>query len=127
MSEVVNVSLSYESGLQYRTINKYRSALSSTLLPIEGVKVGDRPLICWLLKGVFNQRPLITKLVPSWSVKNILEVLQDWSPLRSLDLKTLTLKIAMLLELVTSKRCSSLVLLSLTEGYCDIQNEKIHF
>ena len=72
--------------------------MSSTLLPIEGVKVGEHPLICRLLKGVFNQRPPITKLVPSWSVKKVLEVLQDWSPLRSLDLKTLTLKTEMLVS-----------------------------
>ena len=44
-------------GKQYRTINTYRSAISMTHGPIDGVVVRKYPLVCRLLKAVYNQRP----------------------------------------------------------------------
>ena len=35
----------FQSGLQYSTINSHRSALSATLVPMEGYSVGQHPLI----------------------------------------------------------------------------------
>ena len=46
-------------GRQYRSINCYRSALSSTHLPIEGFPVGKHPQVSRLLRGIFNERPRI--------------------------------------------------------------------
>ena len=68
----------YDSGAQYRTINLHRSALSSTLRPIEGFCVGQHPLVCRLLKGVYNMRPPRPKLCPSWSIKKVLDTLKEW-------------------------------------------------
>ena len=56
----------YTSGLQYRTINVHRSALSMTLKPVDGFNFGEHPLIRRLMKGIFNVRPPKPKLVPSW-------------------------------------------------------------
>ena len=39
----------------YSTINSYRSALSSMLLPIDGYSVGEHPIIVRLLKDVRTQ------------------------------------------------------------------------
>ena len=41
----------YEQGKQYRTINSYRSAISMTHTPIEGVVVGKHPLVSRLMKA----------------------------------------------------------------------------
>ena len=41
----------FKSGLQYRTIAGYRSMLSSVLLPIDNIPVGQHPYIIRLLKG----------------------------------------------------------------------------
>ena len=41
----------------YSTINSYRSALSSMLLPLDGYSVGKHPVIARLLKGMFHVRP----------------------------------------------------------------------
>ena len=54
----------FHQGKQYRSLNCYRSALSSCHLPIEGFAVGQHPLVVRLLKGVFNLRvgsPIILK------------------------------------------------------------------
>ena len=41
----------------YSTINSYRSALSSMLLPVDGYSVREHPVIARLLKGMFHLRP----------------------------------------------------------------------
>ena len=47
----------YEKGYQYRSLNAYRSAISSVHAEVDGQPVGQHPLITRLLKGVFNERP----------------------------------------------------------------------
>lgn len=73
------------------TINSYRSALSATLSLIEGHQEGQYPLVCWLLQGMFNQRPLAPHL------QNGLECLKD-----------LSMKLVMLLALNNASRASLL-------------------
>ena len=82
----------YESGLSYRTINCYRSALSTTLLPIDTYDVGKHPLVTRLMRGIYNSRPPVKTLVPTWSVTTVLKMLKLWSPNDKLDLKHLTCK-----------------------------------
>ena len=42
---------------QYRTLNVTRSAISMTHPVIDSHRVGEHPMICQLLKGIFNSRP----------------------------------------------------------------------
>ena len=115
----------FDRNLSYRTINVYRSALSGTLRPIDGYEVGKHPLVCRLLKGVFNERPPLQKLCPTWSVFKVMDLLKGWSPSSDLDLKCLTLKTVMLLALASAKRCSSLALLSTREGFFELSESKV--
>lgn len=55
----------FEEGRQYRSLNCYRSALSSTHLPVEGFPVGQHPLVVRLLKGVYIQPPPQTQMLPN--------------------------------------------------------------
>ena len=105
----------------------HRSALSSTLKPIDGFCVGQHPLVCRLLKGAFNNRPPRPKLCPTWSVDKVLKTLKTWSPASSLDLKCLTYKTSMLVALASAKRPSSLALLSVKRGFCEIGDSSIRF
>ena len=128
LSDVCNyLAHLYECGAQYRTINVHRSALSATLKPIEGFCVGQHPIVCRLLKGAFNSRPPRPKLCPSWSVEHVLKTLSKWVPASSLDLKTLTYKTCMLVALASAKRPSSLHLLSVKDGFCELGETKIRF
>ena len=121
------LSCLYIEGKEYRTINCARSMLSSTLLPIDNFPVGKHPMVTRLLKGVFNLRPPVKILFPTWSVKQVLVTLRNWSPASSLDLKTLTFKCLMLLALVTGKRASSLSLLSVKQGYLQVGESTVVF
>ena len=102
----------YNLGLVYRTINIARSTLSATPKPIDGFQIGTHPLVCRLMKGIYNRMPPVKKLVPTWSVKLVLDLLKSWSPATKLDMKCLTLKTVMLLALSTGKCCDSLSMVS---------------
>ena len=45
----------FNSGHSYRSINVYRSALSSIHPRIDGYTIGSHPLVSKLLKAIFNQ------------------------------------------------------------------------
>ena len=58
LSNIANfLSSEFENGKQYSTLNTYRSAISATHPPIEGYPVGQHPIVCRLLQGMFNERP----------------------------------------------------------------------
>ena len=103
----------FDQGLKYRTLNCYRSALSSALLPIEGFQAGSHPLVSKLLKGIFNLRPPEPRYTDVWDVGQVLRYLQSMGPNESLSLRLLTKKLATLLALVLAHRCSDLGRLSL--------------
>ena len=63
MSEVANFLASlYGEGYQYNSVNAYRSAISSIDDKVDGVDVGQHPIITRLLKGVYNVRPPLTEI-----------------------------------------------------------------
>ena len=47
----------YKQGLQYRTINNHRSAISAFHEQIQGKPVGEHPRVCDLFARIFNSRP----------------------------------------------------------------------
>ena len=67
----------FKAGRGYRSLNCYRSAISSTHLPIQGFAVGKHPLVCRLLKGTFNLRPPQPKYFCFWEVGKVLSFLHQ--------------------------------------------------
>ena len=99
---------SFDKGLEYRTTNTYRSALSGGLLPIEGFPVGQHPLVVRLLKGILNLRPALSRYQQAWDIDiNVaLDFLRSLPANEALPLSTLSQKLALLLAL-TAPKCSS--------------------
>jgi hypothetical protein len=58
--------------------------------------VGKSPLVIRYLRGVYNLRPSVPRYSCTWDVDRVLLVLRQLSPVRSLNLKDLTLKLTML-------------------------------
>jgi hypothetical protein len=56
----------FHEGKAYRTLNVYRSALSSILLEVDANRVGSHPLVTQLLKGISQLRPLEPKYSFTW-------------------------------------------------------------
>ena len=98
----------YESGKSYSLMNTTRSALSSFVLLEDGLNVGTHPLLCRFFKGIFNLRPPLPRYTHIWDVRIILNHLRSLSPIKYLSLKNLTLKLCMLLALLSAQRCQSI-------------------
>ena len=64
----------FQEGYQYRSLNAYRSAISSVHEKVDGELVGQHPLISRLLKGAFNERPPRPKYHSVWDVDLVLNM-----------------------------------------------------
>lgn len=119
----------FHSGLGYRTISGYRSMLSAMLPLEEGIKVGQHPNICRLLKGIFNSRPPVRKLIPEWDIEKVLGMLSKapFEPLQDISLKYLTWKSVFLTAISTFRRCSDIQALRMDEGFMKVGKDGISF
>ena len=104
-----------ESGLGYTALNTARSALS-TILPSFGKNTfGSHPYVCLLLKGAYERNPPKPKYTHFWDVNKVFDLFKSWGPNNQLSLKLLTLKLAVLLLLVTSQRGQTIINLVVDE------------
>ena len=114
MSEVVNFLADlFKQGYQYRSLNAYRSAISSVHDRVEGVAVGQHPLVSRLLKGVFNLRPPQPRYTSTWDVSQVLAYLEGLGENSALPLQMITLKLVMLMALTRPTRAADLQQLDL--------------
>lgn len=103
----------YRKGLSYNSINVARSALSSFVVLDRGNTIGSHPLISRFMKGVFTKRPPMPRYECIWDVQIVLNYLRKLAPANSLSLKDLTLKLVMLIALVSAQRSQTIHKLSL--------------
>ena len=98
-----------DAGLGYTALNTARSALS-VILPSFGKNTfGSHPYVCLLLKGAYERNPPKPKYTQFWDVNKVFNLFKSWGPNSQLSLKLLTLKLAVLLLLVTSQRGQTIV------------------
>lgn len=100
--------------LSYSSLNTARSALSC-IITLDQIPVGKHPLVCRFLKGAFERKPPSNRYYAIWDVQTVLQFLKTFSPNKSLSLKELSLKVSMLLALVTIQRKQTLLQLSIAD------------
>ena len=98
----------FEQGLQHRSINTIRSAVSMSHSHIEGVPIGQHPLVTRLLKGIYNSRPPQPRYTDTWNVDVVLSYLVSLGVNSQLSLKQLSQKLVILMALVQASRSSEL-------------------
>ena len=99
----------FDEGLEYSTINSYRSALSLYHQPIEGMKVGQHPMVSALMTGVSNERPQVPKHIYVWDAEVVLKYMRNLGENDTLDsLKLLSWKVATLLGMCNVHRSQEL-------------------
>ena len=98
----------FENNLQYRTLNVFRSAISSTHRWVDGKPVGQHPLVIRLLKEIANERPPQPRYSTTWDVSKVTAYLSSLGHNNMLSLKLLSKKLAMLLALISPERSSVL-------------------
>jgi len=115
VSEVVNfLTELFEQGYQYRSINNYRSAISSAHDLVDGRNIGQHPLVCRLLKGVFNKRPPLPRYSDTWKVDTVTDYIKSLPPNSQLSLSALTGKTLVLMALVRPSRSADLAKLKVS-------------
>ena len=113
-----------DSGLGYGALNTARCALSTILPSFEGHTFGTHPYLCWLLKGAYERNPPQPRYSQFWDVNKVFQLLKEWGPSSKLTLKQLSLKLALLLLLVSSQRGQTIKNLSL-EGMVMEENKVV--
>ena len=113
-----------DKGKQYRTINTYRSAVSSTLgtCPERGTPVGQDPLVCRFMKGLLRLKPPKTHLFPNWDLVTVLDKLVSWGDIKQLSLLQLLKKTAFLVTVVCYKRPADLCNMQKVQGYWQLDS-----
>ena len=102
----------YQKELSYSAINTARAALSAVIHPPEGCTFGNHPLVARFLKGVLIARPALPRYQEVWDV--VLKYLKTLHPPEQLSLKDLTLKMTMLIALLSGQRCQTIHALDTT-------------
>lgn len=115
----------YDEGKQYRTINTARSAISMTHDQVDGLKVGQHPLMIRFFRGIFNSRPPAPRYSETWDVDKVLVYIQSLPDNGQLSLQSLTHKLAMLFALSNADRCSELASLDLR--FRSVTSEGVRF
>ena len=80
----------FNGGAAYRSVNVARSASSTTHAKLDGLPVGQQPLVIQLLKGMFNTRPPKPKYSHTWDVTSVTKFLASLVINRSLSVKQLS-------------------------------------
>ena len=87
----------YKEGYQYRTLNVHRSAISSVLPYIDGVPIGQLPIVKQLMKGVLQNNPPLPKYQFSWDLDIVLKYLSALPINKKLDFSVLGKTLSILL------------------------------
>lgn len=104
----------YNNGLSYSSINTARGALSALGIKLDGTSVGSHSLVIRYMKGVYNIRPTRPRYSGTWDVSLVLQQLRKWSHVRTLSLKFLTLELTILIALTTAARVQSIYLIHIS-------------
>lgn len=103
----------HEKGLSYTTINTARSAISAVTLPKNNMTIGNHPIVSRFMKGIYKSTPPTPRYKSTWDVQPVLTYLSSFKVAKELDLKALTLKMVMLVALVSAQRGQSLHMLDI--------------
>ena len=112
----------HTSGSSYSAICTARSAFSS-FINIGSQRLGSHPLVNRFITGIYNAKPSTPRYTSIWDTDIVLRYLVSLGQNIDLSLKTLTLKLCMLLSLITAQRGQTLQYLDLdnmqksTSGY----------
>ena len=94
-------------------MNTIRSAISAFHDKIDGVPVGQHELIKDLMESSLKDKPPKPRYTSTWDVNKVLNYIRELGPNAGLDRKMLTLKVTMLMSLVSAARGQELKVLQL--------------
>lgn len=116
----------FDQNASYSAVSVARSAIGAFLSPHNhGKSIGSHPIVCRVVKGIFERRPALPKYQETWSVDVVLDCIAGWPDVPDLSLKLLTLRTVMLLCLLTGQRGQALHSLNVKDIH--LQSQKCTF
>ena len=103
----------FSEGLEHRTINGYRSAISGYHEKAKGIPIGQHPKVCQLLSGVFHKRPPQPKYTVIWDISKVIDHISTLGDSENLSTKIITLKLTTLLAILSANSASELTYLDI--------------
>ena len=103
----------YESGAEYSTVNYHRSAVSKFHVGVQGVPMGEHPLVSQAVKAVFRLRPHLPQYQSTFDIVPVLAYVQSL-PTASISLKLLSFKTLFLTIYSSISRVSSMARMALS-------------
>lgn len=110
----------FHTGVQYSTLNTYRSALSLII----SSRIGSDDRVTRLFKGFYRLRPPKPKYNFTWNPSIVLDFLENLYPNEDICLEQLTKKVVTLIALVTAHRVQTLSKIKVS-NIENINSEKI--
>lgn len=105
IGEVVDFLLDLiESGAPFATVNIARCALSVILPKLDAMTVGKNDFVCWTVKGANEVNPSLPRYTSFWDVRLVLNLFRSWGRNSLLTLYRMTVKVTVLLLLLTAQR-----------------------
>ena len=114
-----------DQGLGHGAVNTARSALSVVLPFVNDKPIGKHYLVCLAVKGVYERFPPRPKYSVFWDVNKVFTLFNSWEANEFLTLKLLTLKVAVLMLLVSAQRGQTI--LNLDVFNMTMKRHFIHF
>ena len=94
----------FDKGLNYRTANNYRSAISARHELVDGRPLGEHRDVCRLLKGIKNKRPPVPRYCTTWDILAVLDFLKSLGENQTLSDKDITKKLSLLMAIASALR-----------------------
>lgn len=113
MEHVANFLADEQRRTSYSALNTTRSAISAYHEKIDGKPVGQHDLITDIMASAKKDKPPKPRYTTTWDVNKVLQYIKEQGPNAGLDLKTLTLKLTMLMSLISVARGQELKVLHL--------------
>lgn len=103
------LTLKFNEGASYSTINTHRSALSIIL----GTEITLNSCVNRFIKGVYRLRPPNPKYTATWDTNKVLNYVSSWYPYTDITLEFLSRKTIALLAIASAQRMQTLSLIKL--------------
>ncbi len=110
-----------DKGRSHSTLKVFVAAIAAFHAPIAGQSVGRDNSVVRFLKGARRLNPPRPLTVPTWDLPTVLRALKGppFEPLQSTNLRSLSLKTALLLALASVKRVGDLQALSISPAFLE--------
>ena len=112
LQQVLNFLTLQSKRVGHSAVATARGALSS-FIKVDGVKVGDHPLVSRFMTGLCNQKPSLPRYSETWDPQIVLNRLTTLAAIDVMSLKQIILKLVMFMALLSAQRIQTLQSLSL--------------